>query len=90
MTEQEMNKLADLIVSKVIARQAEYDAQFMAELTKTAGPDYDVTIEYNRGKSVEEQVQELEDQIDNCIKTDNFEAIKPLQDKINKLLNGEN
>jgi len=90
MTEQEMEKFAELIVNKIIAKQAEYDAQFMAELAKTASSDYDITIEYNRGKSVEEQVQELEDQISNCIKTDNFEAIKPLQDKINELLNGKN
>jgi len=90
MTEQEMEKFAELIVNKLIAKQAEYDAQFMVELTKTVGPEYDISIDYNTGMSVEDQIQQLEDQIDNCVKTDNFEAIKPLQDQINKLLNGKN
>jgi L-alanine-DL-glutamate epimerase-like enolase superfamily enzyme len=90
MTEQEMEKFAELIVNKLIAKQAEYDAQFVAELTKTVGPEYDISIDYNVGVSVEDQIQQLEDQIDNCVKTDNFEAIKPLQDQINKLLNGKN
>ena len=90
MTEQEMEKFAELIVNKLIAKQAEYDAQFMVELTKNVGPEYDISIDYNIPISVEEQIQQLEDQIDNCVKTDNFEAIKPLQDQINRLLNGKN
>jgi L-alanine-DL-glutamate epimerase-like enolase superfamily enzyme len=87
MTEQEMDRLAELIVDKLIIKQAAYDAKFMEELAKNAGPDYDITIDYHTAKSVDEQIKELESQIDRCIKTDNFEAIKDLQDQINKLLN---
>ncbi len=32
MTEQQMNQLADIIVDKIISRQAEYDAEFMKNL----------------------------------------------------------
>jgi hypothetical protein len=91
MTEKEMDKLADIIVNKLIEKQAEYDARFMEELVKNAGPEYDVTIEYNKANmSIDEQVKELEDQIDRCIKTDNFEAIPSIQEQIDKLLDGKN
>lgn len=85
-----MDKLADIIVNKLIEKQAQYDAMFMEELVKNAGPEYDVTIEYNKANiSIDEQVKELEDQIDRCIKTDNFEAIPSIQEQINKLLDGK-
>lgn len=91
MTEKEMNKLADIIVNKLIEKQAQYDARFMEELVKNAGPEYDVTIEYNKANmSIDEQVQALEEQIDRCIKTDNFEAIPSIQEQIDKLLDGKN
>jgi uncharacterized protein YajQ (UPF0234 family) len=91
MTEKEMNRLADIIVNKIIERQAEYDAMFMEEVVKTAGPDYEVTIEYNTANmSIDEQVQALEEQIDRCIKTDNFGAIPSIQEQIDKLLDGKN
>jgi transcription termination factor NusB len=92
MTEKQMDKLADIIVTKLISRQAEYDAEFTKNLAESVGSDYDVNVEYYTAyqKSIDEQIQELEDQIDSCIKTDNFEQIKPLQDKINILLNGKN
>ena len=32
MTEQQINQLADIIVDKIISRQAEYDAEFMKNL----------------------------------------------------------
>lgn len=91
MTEKEMDKLADIIVNKLIEKQAQYDARFMEELVKNAGPEYDVTIEYNKtNMSIDEQVQALEEQIDRCIKTDNFEAIPSIQEQIDKLLDGKN
>lgn len=34
MTEQQMNQLADIIVNKIISRQAEYDAEFMKNLAE--------------------------------------------------------
>jgi uncharacterized protein (UPF0262 family) len=34
MTEQQMNQLADIIVDKIINRQAEYDAEFMKNLAE--------------------------------------------------------
>ncbi len=36
MTEQDLNRLADIIVKKIIDRQAEYDAEFMKYLTENA------------------------------------------------------
>jgi hypothetical protein len=91
MTENEMNRLADIIVNKLIEKQSQYDAKFMEELAKNAGPDYDITIEYNNADvSIEAQIKDLEDQIDRCIKTDNFEQIKSLQEQIERLSNGKN
>jgi hypothetical protein len=91
MTENEMNRLAEIIVDKLIIKQAAYDAKFMEELAKNAGPEYDITIEYNRADvSIETQIKDLEEQIELCIKTDNFEAIKGLQEQIDKLSNEKN
>ena len=90
MTEQEIEKIADLIVNKLITKQAEYDARFIAELTDKVGPEYDICVESIKPLSIDEQVQQLYDQIDSCIKTENFEAIVALQEQIKKLLNGEN
>ena len=86
-----MNRLAEIIVDKLIIKQAAYDAKFMEELAKNAGPEYDITIEYNRADvSIETQIKDLEEQIELCIKTDNFEAIKGLQEQIDKLSNEKN
>lgn len=86
-----MNRLAEIIVDKLIIKQAAYDAKFMEELAKNAGPEYDITIEYNRADvSIEAQIKDLEEQIELCIKTDNFEAIKGLQEQIDKLSNEKN
>ena len=32
MTEEQMNKLADLIVEKILVKQAEYDAEFVKQM----------------------------------------------------------
>jgi len=37
MTEEQMNKLADLIVEKILVRQAEYDAEFVKQIEKENG-----------------------------------------------------
>ena len=36
MTEDELENLADLIVDKIIKRQAEYDAEFMQQLKESS------------------------------------------------------
>ena len=34
MTEEEMDKLADLIVKKIMEKQVEYDAEFLREISQ--------------------------------------------------------
>ena len=36
MTEQQMNRLAEIIVDKIIQRQTEYDEKFKADLAELA------------------------------------------------------
>ena len=96
MTDKDMNKLADLIVDKILKRQAEYDANFLKQVSENMGEDFDISIQtsdslsvYKQKLSTEDQIQALRDEIDYCIETENFEKIKLLEDKIKKLSNGD-
>ena len=45
MTEDQMNKLADIIVEKLVAKQAEYDAEFLKAMKAQANdPDMEITF----------------------------------------------
>ena len=46
MTEQEMNKLADLIVEKIMAKQEEYDKAFQEDMQNMIAESQDPNIDF--------------------------------------------
>ena len=42
MTEKEMDRIAEMVVDKIISRQKAYDEEFKAEIQEMVGKDADV------------------------------------------------
>ena len=62
MTEKELNRLADLIVEKLIGAQEENDAQFKKELAEIQALNPDLEIgneEYLEAKNTHDKIEEL-------------------------------
>jgi excinuclease UvrABC helicase subunit UvrB len=78
MTEDEMNKLASIIVDKIFERQAELDEEFMAEwqtqiLIQTEMPNLD------------DELKRLEDMLTKALEDEEFELAATIHKKITKL-----
>ena len=78
MTEDEMNKLASIIVDKIFERQAELDEEFMAEwqtqiLIQTEMPNLD------------DELKRLEEMLSKAIEDEEFELAATIHQKITKL-----
>ena len=72
MTEQQMNQLADIIVDKIISRQAEYDAEFMKNLAENEQVE-EIHFMPKPVKTNEEiimlNIERLESQLQKALKT---------------------
>ena len=78
MTEDDMNKLASIIVDKMFERQAELDEEFMAEwqtqiLIQTEMPNLD------------DELKRLEDMLTKALEDEEFELAATIHKKITKL-----
>jgi protein-arginine kinase activator protein McsA len=78
MTEDDMNKLASIIVDKIFERQAELDEEFMAEwqtqiLIQTEMPNLD------------DELKRLEDMLTKALEDEEFELAATIHKKITKL-----
>lgn len=87
MTENQMNRLADIIVSKILERQAEYDAEFLKAMETQAGYkieyfsiDTDLTNSTN-----EEKIKLLEEQLNQALEVEDYEKAAKLVTEISKL-----
>jgi len=70
MTEQQMNRLAEIIVDKIIQRQTEYDEKFKADLAELAKQNPELEI----GTITQEEL--IQEELDNL-----YEDLKELEDK---------
>ena len=78
MTEDDMNKLASIIVDKIFERQAELDEEFMAEwqtqiLIQTELPN------------INDELKRLEDMLTKALEDEEFELAATIHKKITKL-----
>jgi len=78
MTEDEMQKLASIIVDKMFERQAELDEEFMTEwqtqiLVQTAMPNE------------QDELKRLEEMLSKAIEDEEFELAATIHQKITKL-----
>ena len=87
MTEQQMNQLADIIVDKIINRQAEYDAEFMKNLAENDQIE-EVHFMPKPVKTNEEiimlNIERLESQLQKALNEEDYMRAETLRKSIQK------
>ncbi len=87
MTEQQMNQLADIIVDKLINRQAEYDAEFMKNLAESDQVD-EIHFMSKPVKTNEEiiilNIERLEAQLQKALNEEDYMRAETLRKSIQK------
>jgi len=87
MTEQQMNQLADIIVDKIINRQAEYDAEFMKNLAENDQIE-EVHFMPKPVKTNEEiimlNIERLDDQLQKALNEEDYMRAETLKKSIQK------
>jgi len=85
-----MNKLADIIVNKIIEKQSEYDAAFVNNLNK----EYESTFWFETTSlqeeinlpTIKEQIETLEQQRKKYVEEENYEMAGIVVNKIKELI----
>ena len=89
MTEQEMNKLADLIVEKISAKQAEYDKAFQEDMqSMIAESKGDANIEFgiiSQTDLIKDQLIKLELELDEAVVNEDYYMAEKIKQKIVEL-----
>ena len=91
MTESEMNKLADLVVSKIINRQKAYDEEFKAEIQGMV--DDNENLEFGtitEDEIIADEIIKLNNRLDQLEKNEDYEAARIVANKIKHLKNKYN
>ena len=83
MTEEEMNKLADLIVEKILIRQAEYDAEFVKQMEKEHNIQLDI-VDVQKD-ILELEIAKLEKRLSKLLDREMYEEAARLVEQINNL-----
>ena len=83
MTEEELNKLADLIVEKILVRQAEYDAEFVRQIEK----ENNIKLEFVDAQKhlIQQEIEKLEVRLQKLLDREMYEAASRIVDEINHL-----
>ena len=83
MTDEQMNKLADLIVEKILVRQAEYDAEFVKQMEK----EHNIQLEFVDVQKdlLELEITKLEKRLQKLLDREMYEAAARLVEQINNL-----
>jgi protein-arginine kinase activator protein McsA len=91
MTESEMNKLADLVVSKIINRQKAYDEEFKAEIQGMV--DDNENLEFGtitEDEIIADEIIKLNNRLEQLEKNEDYEAARIVANKIKHLKNKYN
>ena len=83
MTEEQLNRLADLIVEKILVKQAQYDAEFIRQMQE----ENDIKLEFTtvQNELIEEEIIKLEKRLQKLLDQENYEKAAELVEKINEL-----
>ena len=83
MTEEQLNRLADLIVEKILVKQAQYDAEFIRQMQE----ENDIKLEFTtvQNELIEEEIIKLEKRLQKLLEREQYERAAELVDKINEL-----
>ena len=83
MTEEQLNRLADLIVDKILVKQAQYDAEFIKQMQE----ENDVQIEFTtiQNEVLESEIAKLEKRLQKLLEREQYERAAEIVEQINKL-----
>ena len=83
MTDEQLNRLADLIVEKILVRQAEYDAEFVKQMEK----EHHVQLEFVdvQKDMIEQEIKKLEKRLQKLLEREMYERAAELVEQINNL-----
>ena len=82
MTEKEMNKLADIIVAKMIDRQIDYDNEFKSEMQEMIAETDIVFDEVGYDSVISDNLIFLEDMLLELLKEEDYEKAAEIKAKI--------
>ena len=86
MTKQEIDKLAEAIVAKMMAKQKEYDEVFLEDIKIMVDKDPNVDIVIDDGESrVRDKLKHLEEQLSKAVDDQRFLDASSYQQQINNL-----
>jgi excinuclease UvrABC helicase subunit UvrB len=83
MTEEQLNRLADLIVDKILVKQAQYDAEFIRQMQQENGVELEFTTVQN--EFIEAEIAKLEKRLQKLLEREQYERAAELVNKINEL-----
>jgi|TARA_B110000261_G_scaffold57776_1_gene68087 hypothetical protein len=88
MTESEMNRIAEMVVDKIIARQKAYDEEFKAEIQGMV--DDDAEIEFGtitEDEIMADEIIKLNNRLSQLEDNEDYEAARIVANKIKHLKN---
>ena len=83
MTDEQLNRLADLIVDKILVKQAQYDAEFIRQMQQENGVDIEFTTVQN--EMIESEIAKLEKRLQKLLEREQYERAAEIVEQINKL-----
>mgnify|MGYP000509744740 FL=1 len=91
MTESEMNKLADLVVDKIISRQKAYDEEFKAEIQDMVADNENLEFgTITEDEIIADELIKLKNRLDQLEENEDYEAARIVANKIKHLKNKYN
>tara|TARA_B100001059_G_scaffold213018_1_gene228492 strand:+ start:1536 stop:1814 length:279 start_codon:yes stop_codon:yes gene_type:complete len=91
MTESEMNKLADMVVDKIINRQKAYDEEFKAEIQDMVADNENLEFgTITEDEIIADEIIKLNNRLEQLEKKEDYEAARIVANKIKHLKNKYN
>ena len=91
MTESEMNKLADLVVDKIISRQKAYDEEFKAEIQDMVADNENLEFgTITEDEIIADEIIKLNNRLEQLEENEDYEAARIVANKIKHLKNKYN
>jgi|TARA_B100001093_G_scaffold220333_1_gene211355 protein-arginine kinase activator protein McsA len=91
MTESEMDKLAEMVVDKIISRQKAYDEEFKAEIQDMVADNENLEFgTITEDEIVADEIIKLNNRLEQLEKNEDYEAARIVANKIKHLKNKYN
>jgi protein-arginine kinase activator protein McsA len=91
MTESEMDKLAEMVVDKIISRQKAYDKEFKAEIQDMVADNENLEFgTITEDEIIADEIIKLNNRLDQLEKNEDYEAARIVANKIKHLKNKYN